>query len=674
MQFVFPWFLLALSSLAIPVIVHLFNFRRYKTVYFSNVRFLRNVKEETSSRSKLKHLLVLASRLLALLFLVFAFAQPFIPNKNNNSSSGKKFVSLYIDNSFSMNAVSNGNSLLEKAKKTAKEIADTYSADDRFQLLTNDFEGKHQRLVGKEELLAMVDEVEPSAPVRTLQEITERQLNALSRENGKNKTIYLLSDFQKNMSDFTPDSLTSYSLIPMASDVTANVYLDTIWFNEPVQILNHQAALVVKISNTGEKAVENNRLVLKLNGQTKAMADFTIEANSFIYDTLNFLITQPGYNRAELQIQDYPITYDDTYFISFNVTEKLKVIALSDNGNNQFTDALFIDQPEFDFRSLTSEVFDVNLLKEAQLVILNNVSNISSPLTAALTSFVANGGSVAVFPAPQCNTESYNRFLTGMKANPILDFVDQPQDIATINLQQPVFYDVFEKVPKNMGLPRAKKYYRFTTTTTGNEEPILTLKDGSSFFSRFPYQKGSLYVCGSPLNQNYSDLPVHGIFVPLLYKMAILDLQSSAIAHFIGSKTRIETIVPKSSADKVYKIFGEGIEFIPEQFAVEDKLLLGLNIPIGRSGFYNLSLENGDTASVLALNFDRKESDLKFFTTEELKNEYPQTNVQVVNGALADTANVVKELDRGTALWKWCIFLTLIFLATEIALLRFWKA
>src|ERR1035438_3666616 len=95
MQFLHSNFLFALSALAIPIIIHLFNFRRYKTVYFSNVTFLKELKEETASQSKLKHLLVLACRLLALAFLVFAFAQPYIPNKKNQLSSGRKFVSIY---------------------------------------------------------------------------------------------------------------------------------------------------------------------------------------------------------------------------------------------------------------------------------------------------------------------------------------------------------------------------------------------------------------------------------------------------------------------------------------------------------------------------------------------------------------------------------------------------
>ncbi len=673
MQFVFPLFLFALAALAVPIIVHLFNFRRYKTVYFSNVQFLREVKQETSSRSKLKHLLVLASRLLALAFLVFAFAQPFIPNKHNGVTTGRKYVSIYIDNSFSMNAVSDGRSLFDKAKLAAKEIARNYSADDQFQLLSNDFEGKHQRLTGKEEFISMIDELEISPAVRSLSEITKRQKDALSRENGKNQIAYLLSDFQKNMGALSVDSAVAYNLIPLAADAQANVYIDTVWFNEPVQLLNQQTQLIVKISNSGEKAIENNRIVLKLNNQTKAMADFSVEPNSYIYDTMTFVLNQPNWNKAELQVQDFPITYDDNYFLAFNVIEKIKVLAFSENKSNQFLDALFKNQAEFDYTSTLVSAFDANALKGNQLVIIDNLKNIPASLAAAVNAYVTDGGAVAVFPAAQCDMESYNRFLNNLQANSITGFSETQQDLAGINLQQNIFKDVFERIPENMNLPRIKKYYQFTRSTASNEEAILTLKDGNSFFSRYPHGSGSLYICGSPLDQNFSDLPVHAIFVPMLYKMAVLNIRSGNISYFIGDKTRVEVDAKKVSGEKVYKIKGDNVEFIPEQLAVGNKMLLGLNEQIKKSGFYNVGLENSDSTNLLALNFDRKESDMKFQNASQLKEQYPQLNINVVNGANAEVASVVKELDRGTPLWKLCLMLTLLFLAIEIALLRFWK-
>ncbi len=673
MQFVFPFFLFALAAIAIPVIVHLFNFRRYKTVYFSNVKFLREVELETSSRNRIKHFLVLAARTLALLFLVLAFAQPYIPSKNNNVSTGRKYVSIYLDNSYSMNAVSDGRSLFDKAKIASKEIARNYSADDEFQLLTNDFEGKHQRLVGKEEFISMVDELEISPAVRNLSEITKRQRDALSRENGKNQIAYLLSDFQKGMGNLSIDSSVAYNLVALAADAQANVYIDTVWFNEPVQLLNQPAKLIVKISNSGEKAVENNRLVLKLNNQTKSMADFSVAANSFIYDTMNFVLNQPNWNKAELQIQDYPISYDDNYFLAFKVIEKIKVLSLSENRSNQFLDALFKDQAEFDYTASLVSNFDANSLNGNQLVILDNHRSISSSLAASINSFVTDGGAVAVFPADKCDMESYNRFLNNLQANSIAAFSEQAQDLAGINLQQNIFKDVFERIPENMNLPHVKKYYQFTRSTASNEETILTLKDGNSFLSRYPHGSGSLYICGSPLDQNFSELPVHAIFVPMLYKMAVLNIRSGNISYFIGDKTRIEADAKKVSGEKVYKIKGENMEFIPEQFEMGNKMLLGLNEQIKKSGFYQVGLENSDSSDLLALNFDRKESDMKFSTASQLKEQYPQLNINVVNGANAEVATVVKELNKGTSLWKLCLILTLLFLAIEIALLRFWK-
>ncbi|MDB5281401.1 MAG: double-transrane region domain protein [Bacteroidota bacterium] len=674
MQFLHSGFLFALSALAIPVVIHLFNFRRYKTVYFSNVKFLREVKEETTSRSRLKHLLVLAARLLALLFLVFAFAQPYIPNKKNQLTTGKKFVSVYVDNSFSMNAVSGGLSLFDKAKQAAKEVVRNYSADDQFQLLSNDFMGKHQRLVGKEEFISMVDELEISPSVRNLSEIAKRQKDALSRENGRNQVAYMLSDFQRNMGDFTIDSAIAYNLVPLAADAQANVYIDTCWFNEPVQLLNQQSQLIVKISNSGEKAVENNRLALKLNGQAKAMADFSIQPGSFVYDTISFVLTQAGWNKAELAVQDYPITYDDNYYLAFNVIEKIKVLSVGEGRPNVFLDALFKDQNEFSYNAVSTTGFDASALSANQLVILDGLRTISSSLSASLSTYVADGGAVAVFPGDKCETEAYNRFLNNFQANSISGFSEQPQDLAGINLQQNIFKDVFERVPQNLSLPHVNKYYTFTRSTTSNEESILTLKDGNSFFSRYPFKSGSLYVCAAPLDKNFSDLPVHAIFVPMLYKMAVLNIKTGSIGYFIGDKTRIEVDAKKvSGADKVYKIKGDNVEFIPEQFAVGNKILLGLNDQIKKAGFYKVGLDRSDSTELLALNFDRKESDLKFFDAAQLKEKYPQGNVNVVNAANAEVASVVKELDRGTSLWKLCIILALLFLAIEITLLRFWK-
>ena len=104
MIFLYPLFLFALLALAIPVIIHLFNFKRYKTVYFSNVPLLKRIKQESRKKTQLKQLLILIARLLAIASLVFAFSRPYIPLNKRTSNASRQVVAIYIDNTFSMKA------------------------------------------------------------------------------------------------------------------------------------------------------------------------------------------------------------------------------------------------------------------------------------------------------------------------------------------------------------------------------------------------------------------------------------------------------------------------------------------------------------------------------------------------------------------------------------------
>ena len=176
MKFLFPGFLFALFTIAIPVIIHLFNFRKFKKIYFSNVTFLKEIQQQTSSSRNLKNLLLLLARVLIIIFLVLAFARPYIPDKNQeNSGFQQQAVSIYIDNSYSMETLNKEGSLLDEAKRRAKEIASAYSINDKYQLLTNDFEGKHQRLLSYEEFTKAVDDVKISPLNRNQQQVMDRQ-------------------------------------------------------------------------------------------------------------------------------------------------------------------------------------------------------------------------------------------------------------------------------------------------------------------------------------------------------------------------------------------------------------------------------------------------------------------------------------------------------------------
>jgi hypothetical protein len=132
-----PQLLFGLFAIAIPIIIHLFNFRKHEKVYFSSIRFLDEVKLKNNKKRNIKNLLILASRIIAIAFLVLAFAKPYKPvNKEENSI---KNVFIYIDNSLSMDAISDKGRLLDIAKNKSEDIINSYESSSSFYLLTNNF-------------------------------------------------------------------------------------------------------------------------------------------------------------------------------------------------------------------------------------------------------------------------------------------------------------------------------------------------------------------------------------------------------------------------------------------------------------------------------------------------------------------------------------------------------
>ncbi len=675
MQFLYPAFLFALSALAIPIIIHLFYFRRFKKVYFTNVRFLKEVKEETSARQKLRNLLVLLMRCLAVAFLVLAFAQPFIP-RGAEVKQGENAVSVFIDNSFSMSALSEEAPLVEKAKQRAREIVNAYSEEDRFQVLTNDFEGRQLRLMSKEEALGLIEEVKISPAVRTLSQVLARQVQALGSGKNTNKVSYVISDFQKNTADLEnfKDSLLQVNLVPLQAVQEKNVGIDSAWFEAPVQMLNQPNPLVVKVRNWSNEAAENIRLSIKYDGETKPVGELRIPANASVLDTITLSIQKTGWHEAELTVTDYPVQFDDRYYFTFNVAAVINVLVVNEQATDAYLEAAFKGISYFQVTNQLSRNLDYSRFPAYQLIVCNGLESISTGLASELKKYVDNGGNVLVFPATNANVGSYNSFLQSIPANELLNFEQQERGVSDINTEEFVFKDVFENKSANLKLPITKGNYRLGSQAARGEEKLLTYRDGSTFIGKYKSGQGILYLCAAPLAEDYSNLARSGeIFIPMLYKMAISSARNRPIAYTIGRDETIEADNAVRGGESVYKLKGKAEEFIPQQRIVGSKVFLSVQNQVLEAGFYDLFLTPDTVLAKFAFNYDRRESDLAYFPVSELR-EKAGPNVNVLTGAAAaNFEEVVSDRSRGVVLWKWCVVLALLALAVEVLLLRFWR-
>jgi len=674
MHFLYPAFLFALLTLAIPVLVHLFNFRRYHKVYFSNVQFLKDVQEQQSHRRNLKERLILASRLLALAFLVFAFARPYVPGKNAINAGKLQTVSIFIDNSYSMQTLNREGTLLDEAKRRAKEIASAYSINDSFQLLTQDFEGKHQRLLSRDEFNDAVDAVKISPQSRNLQQIISRQQSLLDMHRSGASSVYLISDFQKNMQAPQPvkaDTGLHISLIQLKASTLPNVAVDSVALLSAIHRPGESEKLVVRLHNYADKQAEKIPLKLSINGEQKALGSYTVKERSVQYDTLVFSGLKAGWQRAEIILQDNPVTFDNQFYFSFNVRQQMPVLLVDGGTANPYLKAVFGADPFFEAKRVPDGNVDYAALNTYPLIILSDINTISTGLSQQLKTYVSKGGTLILFPSADADLNSYRSLLLQMNAAYPEKLMTEDTKVSALNFQSKVFKNIFEGFPQNPDLPVVKKYYQLSSLTGNRTENLMTLAGNKTFLAGYASGKGRVYVSAVALNDDFSNLQRHALFVPLMFRIALLSGHDQPLFYTLGRGETIETLPVQTNEKQLLKLVKGNQSIIPDTKQQEGSTLIYVADQLHETGIYDLKKVDS-TVAVLAFNDNRSESDLSYLSNTELAKVIPQAAeiLEVNKGSLKSN---VTETNFGLQLWKLCIILALIFLGAEILLVRFYK-
>lgn len=687
MQFIHPLFLFALFSLAVPILIHLFNFRRFRKVYFTNVRFLSDIQQETKRQSRLKQLLILASRLLALACLVIAFAGPIIPSSpNQQQKAGKHAVSIYLDNSFSMEAAATDGRLFDVAKSKALEIAGSYQPSDLFQLLTNDFEGGHQRFCSREEFSRMVDEVQLSPESRNLSIVVQRQTDLLSGSRIQARDAFIISDFQKSFADLAsvePDSSAEWYLIPLAAEQRRNLYIDSISFESPVHRPGQMVRLKVHIVNSGEEPFEKVPVKLTINNIQKSAASFSVKAGSSAEILLSYTENDAGNQFGVLEIPDYPISYDDKFYFTYNIRAGIPVLCINGAGENSYLRTLFTSDSSFRLISTSPGKLDYNSLSSCSLVILNEMPEISTGLAQKCSEFVQAGGSLLVFPAEKMNRENINRFLTGLDLPQYSGIDTTHLDVTKIATESELYRDVFEKnrsgeviLPDNADLPEISRSFVISGNGKGKGEELVSLRDGRPLLSLSHSGKGKIYLFATPLSDTWTNFPRHTLFLPTMYQIAFMSNPGNELYYMIG-QNEINLHGDPVSGQELLKIRNNktGVEFIPGIRNNFSQVNLRIEDQVSEAGLYTLTSGSKAIAG-LAFNYDRRESDTRCLDEKELKKgteRFNQGNFHILTGKKYSVADQIRKINQGTPLWKWFILLTLFFIACEILLIRFLK-
>ncbi|MBL3658086.1 BatA domain-containing protein [Fulvivirga sediminis] len=665
MNFIYPQFLYGLFALAIPVIIHLFNFRKTKRVYFSNTRFLKKVKDASSAKRKLKHYLILASRLAFIFFLVIAFAQPFIPSEEDADASTQTLI--YLDNSLSMsNEVAESISAFDEAVSYVNTLADIYSASHEYKILTNDFNSYSNSFKSKGDISDLTTEIRLNGITRSWEEVKDRLL--LDLEQGQSYEVFWISDFQSstsgNPNTMTYDSGFHVNLIPLNFTSHNNVYVDSVYLDNPFLIGDQKLKLNVVLRNIGADEVTDLIVKVFVDEVQSATSSVDLSPNGKSTTTFDLAIDLKGDNKCRISFEDFPVTFDNDFYFTINGSQKIDVLEIKNQQKLTNIESVYGNEKLFNFKSFSYSNLDYNLIPEADLVVVNELDRIDPSLAGALNQYISNYGHVVFIPSVTPDIDSYHQ-LQQLGRVSRADSISK-MAMASPDFEDPFYENVFEEENVNVVMPEASPIIHWGNDRTA----LLRFRSGTPFLSRLG-TRGGVYVFASPFSEEYTNFQTHALFVPIMYRAAVESASAeNRLYNFIDNPVLTFKTDTLSNTDDVFKLVRDGEEMIPIQRISGNVAYLEAPKFFLSSGFYDLTFQ-GRKITSLAFNNSPAESDLRQINNEELKRLF-DGDVSMLS--VDNNDQFRGELEKkyiGQSLWKYAVILALLCLLMEVLLIRF---
>ena len=682
MRFLYPNMLWGLLALAIPIIIHLFNFRRHKVVYFSNTATLKTIEQENVKTKKLKYIIALIMRMLFVAALVFAFAYPYNPDQKLKTDDADNLVAVYIDNSMSMQSQSSEISLIEDARASARKIVSNISPSQRFVLLTNSRQPDNEYPMNQDEMLMSIDAMQTEASPVIFNNLYENLQMIMKRNGFKSASLFIYSDFQDNMMNLdgvVADSAIQIVAMPLKSDYQQNIYIDTVWLSSPILQKGLANEVNVRVVNESSKEIKGLPVNFEIDGKAVAFNTIDVPANGRNEVAMQFVLNDNGMGIAS--INDFPITFDDEYYFTLNVRPIIKIVELSTDVETRHgtslqaqspTATLFSNDSLFSYTSIDPRRIDQQYLSDCQLIIIDGDDIVNETMMQSILDIAKDGCSVVLLPSdfdPNASSVSAN------SNDPKI--IDDTLSISTIASQHEFFNDIFVSIPNNADLPKVYKHVQIDKSRFNNSLSLISLQNGTSFFTLSKIGAGNIFSFASRFDKDWTNFTENSLFVPIMYKIAMLGGQVNKLSYTIGvdKELTINDLTAFSEGDIRIRDLENTIEMIPMVELRNNRALIRLYDELPSAGFYTIN-HGEKVLATTAWNDSRLESKMKFYDREEVDKLLKDKGLNVLAVMKADdirSNDVVEMMVRRSMMWKSFIIMALCALLIEILVLRFWK-
>lgn len=673
MKLLYPGFLLALGAIAIPIIIHLLQLRKPKRLLFTNNAFIRQVEMVTVRHRRVQHLLVLLARVGAICALVLMFCQPFISPENEAAVANRE-LAVVLDNSFSMQVRgTTQTSLFQEAVTDARSFKEEDRLAGGMKLLNS---GRRRNVGSAYD--AELDGLKLSSRGNVVK--------TLRNTEGEGQ-LYVLSDFQK--SGFEPNyfaalnSVQQVVLMPLKGEPTANIYVDSVWVEDAFVRLKTNTGLHIRVRNGGGAELKDCPVKVFLGSRQVAAFRVSLAAGQMATSVVQVQLESGAVALGRVVTEDAPVVFDNTYFFTLQPAANIRVLEI---GQEPATRQLYGNESLFNYTFSKPERVDYGVLRQANVVLVRGVATIDAGLREALRAVTQRGGSVVIMPSSLVGARaSYQQLFRDLGLGTVQwEDVAASPELRTVmmpNAREPFFRDVFGAQQRAVTMPRVAPVLRWTRTG----KDILRLQDGESFLAGFASGTGQVYVFSAPLEKAYSDFDAHALFVPVMYRMAMLSYRNEQLPAYRLTQPALALKLP-AGAERLeskdggsdgagLRLVKDSLTLVPAQRLVGQEVQITLPERMEDPGFYQVQ-RGGKVLTTLAFNQGKSESELAAYSAEELRQLVGpnRPNIRVVEPG-ADGVGLARfqAEQTGQPLWRYCLLVALLCLLAEALLVRFGK-
>ena len=509
--------------------------------------------------------------------------------------------------------------------------------------------------------------------------------------------VYVISDFQKStigdLSPLTKDTSVQVNLVPIVNSFTDNLYVDSVYLANPFMLADQANELTVSVRNQGKETAEDLIVRLLINDQQVANASLSVDP--FSSNTLRFPLnfSLEASSRCQIVFEDYPATFDNEFYFTINLGEKISVLEIAPDKSTSNVAHVYANEELFDFQSFSINNLDYSLIEETDLLVLNEIGSVSTETRRAITPYIQryleNGGHL-IFVMPATGNITFLQQITGNQGL-VAERVPLPDStsisittLANPDLANPFFSNMFEEEDTNFEMPtalplvdhnlRGEAYLRYRT----GDPYLLALRDVATSAKQ-------IFVFTTPLRQEFTSIYRHGIFVPVMYRLASMSksldipLYYSVEQPMVAFKTsNLSSGNEEADQPSVYKLQHEDQEVIPLQRMANQRLIMEIPQNVIEAGFYDVVRSQASAADslqriTLSFNVDARESQVAPYSLGEISTEIEKAaHVSLYEAEDVETFTAqLQNKNNQPTLWKFALLLALLFLLMEVLLIRF---